>query len=397
MKAILVFLSAWTLSANAWAVTYSDLLPNVINQLPQKQELVDFQALSSANQMAADSWIAGDVALNLKHENDALTGNQGFESWEGGARFPIWLPGQSSSRQQIGNAYQSLNQVGRQHIQLLASKQLRQLVWQTKKAKVSLKFAYKDLKQTQTLVALVSQKVDAGESPKFDLLLAQKSLFKAQKNVAQKEAAYQVALQNYTQWTQQSDLPSPLAETLASTTLTLEQHPDYQMMQAQVQAEQAKLELTKASQRGNPSVYVGAKNERDKQTSDNSILIAEVSFPIGADPTAPSRIAEQRQAVSQRQIAQNQAKQKLQLNLIRAKEAWVAAQKTEQLSQQQNTLSEEAMQLAKMAYRQGETSIQNLLLMKQQYFEDKLNFKLAQLNRLEAIANLNQALGVSLK
>ncbi|MBD3610933.1 MAG: hypothetical protein HUJ13_00620, partial [Hydrogenovibrio crunogenus] len=65
MKAILVFLSAWTLSANAWAVTYSDLLPNVINQLPQKQELIDFQALSSANQTAADSWVAGDIALSL--------------------------------------------------------------------------------------------------------------------------------------------------------------------------------------------------------------------------------------------------------------------------------------------------------------------------------------------
>ncbi|MDG4811594.1 TolC family protein [Hydrogenovibrio sp. 3SP14C1] len=397
MKTTLVFLSALTLSANVWAVTYSDLLPNVINQLPQKQELVDFQTLSNANQTAADSWIAGDVALNLKHENDSLTGNQGFESWEGGARFPVWLPGQSGSRQQIGDAYQSLGQFGQQHIQLMASKQLRQLVWQTKKAEVRLKFAHKDLKQTQILVELVSQKVDAGESPKFDLLLAQKSLLKAQKNVAQKEAAYQVAQQNYAQWTQQTDLPSPLAETLASQTLSLEQHPNYQMMQAQVKAEQAKLELAKASQRGNPTVYVGAKNERDNQTADNSILIAEVSFPIGVDPTAPSRIAEQRQAVSQRQIAQNQAKQQLQLNLLQAKEAWIAAQKTARLSEQQNTLSTEAMKLSEMAYRQGETSIQNLLLMKQQYFEDKLNFKLAKVTRLETIANLNQALGVSLK
>lgn len=397
MKATLVFLSACTLSANVWAVTYSDLLPEVINQLPQKQELVDFQTLSSANQSAADSWIAGDVSLNIKHENDSLTGNQGFESWEGGARFPIWLPGQSGSRQQIGDAYQSLSQVGRQKIQLMASKQLRQLVWQTKKAEVRLKFAHKDLTQSQALVALVSQKVDAGESPKFDLLLAQKALFKAEKNVAQREATYQVARQNYAQWTRQTELPSPLAETLESQTIALEQHPDYQVLQAQVQAEQAKLELAKASQSSNPSVYVGAKNERDKQTADNSILIAEVSFPIGVDPTAPSRIAEQRQAVSQRQIAQNQAKQQLQLSLLQAKEAWIAAQKTERLSEQQDTLSAEAMKLAKMAYRQGETSIQNLLLMKQQYFEDKLNFKLAKLNRLEAIANLNQALGVSLK
>ncbi len=68
MKAfwLLVGLSAY--SSFGWAVTYGELLPNVMAKLPETQQLSDYQALSNANRQAADSWIPGEVELNLKHE-----------------------------------------------------------------------------------------------------------------------------------------------------------------------------------------------------------------------------------------------------------------------------------------------------------------------------------------
>jgi outer membrane protein TolC len=397
MKAfwLLVGLSAY--SSFGWAVTYGELLPNVMAKLPETQQLSDYQALSNANRQAADSWIPGEVELNLKHENDGLTGDQGFRSWEGGATFPIWWPGQSGHQSAIGDGYQQQTQAGQAQLALMASKQLRQVVWQTKKAAMRLKFGRKNLQQTQALVDLVQQKVDAGESPKFDLLLAQKSLYDAEKRLTQLQADYDVALQHYQFWTQQTELPSPLAETLVASAPELDSHPEVQSLAARQKTEQARLDLVEASRHSNPNLYLAAKNERDDQTADNNILIAEIRIPIGSNPMAPTRIAEQRQQLSQSQMALARVKQQLEMDQFQARQSLQAAQKNETLAAEQNALAEEAMRLAQTAYQEGETSIQNLLQMKQQYFEDKLNFKLARLNRLEAIANLNQALGVRLK
>ncbi|MGC9386086.1 MAG: TolC family protein [Hydrogenovibrio sp.] len=396
MKAfwLLIVLSAY--SASSWSITYQALLPNVIAKLPQMQTLQDYQGLSDANRLAADSWIPGEVELNLKHENDALTGDQGFQSWEGGASFPVWWPEQSKHQNAIGRGYQHQSQTVQARLALMASEKLRQLVWSTTQTTVKLQFAREDLQQTQALVALIQQGVVAGDRPQFDLLLAQKSLNQAQKRLAQLTAEHRMALQQYQAWTDTTELPDPIAEVVAQPAPTLESHPDIEWLQAQQQTEMARLALAKASRLSQPNVYLAVKNERDDQTSDNNILIAEVRLPIGENPMAATQIAAQRQQLSQAQIAITEALQQLRKRQFEARETLKAAEIGQTLAAEQRKLAQQAMQLAQSAYRQGETSIQNLLQMKQQYFDDQLNDEMAKLERLEAIANLNQALGVRL-
>ena len=176
MKAFWLVIGLSAYASAGWAVTYGELLPRVVEKLPEIQQLSGLAALSNANLEAANSLLAGEVEFNLKHENDHLSGRQGLSSWEGGVTLPIWWSGQSNRHAEVGTGYQQQTQTQQAHLSLLASKQLRQLVWQAHKADERLKFAKRNLKQSQSLVDLVNRKVEVGDRPVFDLLLAKKSL-----------------------------------------------------------------------------------------------------------------------------------------------------------------------------------------------------------------------------
>lgn len=396
MKFLAFFVSLIAISPSSWALTYSDLLPSVIQKIPQKDQGKTYQALAQANQSYADSWIAGDIELNLRHENANIIGNQSDQSWEFGAAFPIWKPGQTKSLGQLSETYQTLNTLSQQTLNLTASAKLRQLVWRYKKAQVQLDFAQQSLAQTQSLVDFISQKFQAGESPKFDLLVAQKSMMQYQQVTAQHQASFAVAQQDFLNWTGETSLPSPLAETLAETPLA---HPENQFQQSLITIEKAKLQWVEDQKSTHPSVFIGSRAEssNDAASPDKQFLIAEISVPLGFDPASKSRKAEQNQMLTDAKIRQANVNQQLQLDVLTAQQQLLATENIEKLAHQQLTLSEEAMLLAESAYQQGETTIQALLLAKQQFFEDQLNNQLAKLNRLEAIAKLNQAQGVILE
>lgn len=384
-----------TTSAQAQTPSYADLLQQTLQQMPQSALQMNYQQLSQAHRRISQNWLAGGVNLRLKHENDALTGSQDFQSWEAGADLPLQSGRQSDSQAQIAEAYQALEQAFQAELNLKASKQVRQLVWQTKKTEMRRRFSEKNLQQTQAIVDLVVQRVAAGESPPFDLILANKSLAKAQQQWVQVQSDHHLALRQYQRWTGYTLLPVPLAETAPTAAQMPDstQHPHSRLLQAQVQLSQAKVAWQAASGQANPSLYLGAKQESD-QASDNQMLIAEISIPFGHTATAEADLADQKKAQTEAQIALRQFEKTYPQLHEEALQQLKTAELSEQLAQSQTELSEKAMQLAQSAYQQGETSIQNLLLMKQQYFEDKLNFRLARLNRMEKVAQLNQVLGV---
>lgn len=395
MKYLVLSASLLAFSSSSWALSYSELLSSVVDKIPQKEQGKNYQSLAKANQKYADSWVAGDVELTLRHENAGLIGNQSDSSWELGARMPIWKSGQADSLQQLGSTYQALTELSNQTVLLSASGKLRQLVWAYRKAQVQLHFAKQNLEQTESLVSFIKQKVDAGESPRFDLLMAQKSMMQFQQTLAQQQASFTIAKQDLVRWTGQDQLPSPLAEPLIKFS---QPHPQDTLNQSLVAIEKARLNLVKAQKSANPSLFVGSRSETANDGSaDKQFLIAEISFPLGFDPSAASRSSEQNQLVTDAKIRHTETKQQIDLAILTAEKNLQAAKEIEKLAQQQIGLSEEAMLLAETAYQQGETTIQALLLAKQQFFDDQLNNELAKINHLEAIANLNQAQGVILE
>lgn len=381
----------------AQAADYATLAETLKPTLPEYSVLQNAQQVQQAAQGYAQQWIPGEVTLKLNHENDALTDNKALQTWEAGVEFPIWRSGQAQSQTDLALAYQAFASAEQQQFNLQASHIVRQLVWETKTAEVKHHFAQKALEQTQVLVNMVTQRVNAGENPRLDLLLAEKSLFASQSEFSTANFNYEMAKNTFKTKFNTLELPVNLLET-QSPLMALEQHPTYLKLQADIAIETAKLAQLKSSQVSNPSLYLGGKNEQSRGVASDTFLIAQFSYPLNVDGlNGHQKVlqAEQQHLLSQKRAALQHFEQTQTLALYNAQQAINASITQLYLTEQQLLHAEKTVSLASQSYFLGETSIQNLLTTQQSAMEQKLVARLAKLQTYRTIADYNQISGVS--
>ncbi len=379
--------------AGVFAVSaeFTQLLDNIIELQPEQQITQGIRAQHSSNQALSESWISGDVDFIIHHENDALTDNENFKNWQAGVEFPLWLPGQKNAQQQVAASYGQELTAQQIYLRWLASNNLRNLVWDFQNAKIELDAARSALQKTRDLQHKVAQKVKAGESPRLDLLLANKAVLKHQNQRVQKQSAFTIAQNQFYVWTQTRQLPDKFQERPLSP-LPVEQHPQIIRLNSTLQITQAKLQKTKSFKQGSPRLFLGAQNDSDRN-NENTSLMLELSIPLGVNPTYSPRVAEVKRSVYEKQALVDKAKIQLEQAVFRAQQTLASAKQSINFSKKQYDISRQALLMSEQAYQLGETNIQNLLLVQQQTEEAKLNYKLAQARSGQAVANLNQVSG----
>lgn len=385
------------LSATTQAADYTTLAETLKPTLPEYNTLHSAQQVQQAAHSYAKQWIPGEVTVKLNHENDALTDNKAMQTWEAGVEFPIWHSGQSHSQSNLALGYQAFVAAQQQQFNLQASHIVRQLVWETKIAEVKQHFAQKALETTQQLVSMITQRVNAGDNPRLDLLLAEKSLFASKKDFSNVNFEYEMAKNTFKTKFNTLDLPDNLLENQASSSAP-EQHPTYLKLQAEIAIETAKLAQLKSSQVSNPSLYIGGKNEQSRGSGGDTFLIAQLSYPLNIDALSGQQKvlqAEQQQLISQKRVELQRFEQAQTLALYNAQQAINASIAQLYLTEQQLLHAEKTVTLASQSYFLGETSIQNLLSTQQSAMEQKLMARLAKLQAYRSIADYNQIAGVT--
>ena len=367
------------------------LLDNIIENQPEQQITQGLQEMHSTNQQYSDSWIAGDVDLVVHHENDTLTDNDDYKNWQVGVEFPLWLSSQKQAQKTITRSYGEQLSAYQLYLRWLASEQLRKLVWNYRTAEIEVDAARSALQKSQSLLNKVILKVKAGESPRIDQLLAHKAVLKQQNNLVQKRSALTIAQNQFRRWTRTHNLPQNILEQPLSP-LPLDQHPKIIQLSSALQISRAMMKKTQAGKRDNPKVFLGAQNDKDKSSENNS-LILEVSIPLGVNPGFSPRLAEKKRNVYEQQAVLDKARIQLEQAIFQAQQQLTSAQQSIHLAKEQYAISIKALSMSEQAYQLGETNIQNLLLVQQQTAEAKRDFRLAEARSGQAIANLNQVSG----
>ncbi len=386
MFALLTPVTAYTASTEM-----VELLNTIIEKQPEQQIIQGLQEIHTSNQSYSNSWIAGDVDLVVHHENDTLTDNQDYKNWQVGVEFPVWMSGKKQAQKNIARSYGNQLSAHQSYLRWLASEQLRNLVWAYKSAQIEVNAARSALQKSQSLLNKVKLKVKAGESPRIDQLLAHKAVLKQQNMLVQKQSALTITQNRFKRWTQAQNLPQNILEHRLSP-LPLGQHPKILQLMSGLQISQAKMEKTRAYKQQAPRVFVGAQNDKIKNSEDNS-LIFEVTIPLGVNPGFSSALAEEKSNVYKQQAVLDKAKIQLKQAIFQAQQTLASAKQSIHFSRQQYDISIKALKMSEQAYQLGETDIQNLLLVQQQTADAKLGYQLAQARSGQAIANLNQVTG----
>jgi len=366
---------------------YVKLLDNVIHHQPEQQIVKAIQEIHSANQVLSKSWISGDVDLIVHHENDTLTDSDQYKNWQVGVEFPIWLASQKNAQKQVTLSYGQELISQQVYLKWLASSTLRQLVWEYRNAKVEFDAAKSSLQKTLSFQQKVKQKVNAGESPKLDLLLASKAVLDQKKLLVQKQSALTVAQIQFTKWTQAEFLPKNIKER-PHPAVQLEQHPHIVKLISELEISESELKKVKSLKRESPKVFLGAQNNKDT-SNENTSLMFEVSIPLGVNPTFSSKVAQQKRNIYESQAIVTKTKMNIEQQILKAQQVLASAKQNIIFSKEQYDISRQALVMSEQAYQLGETNIQNLLIVQQQTAEAKLNFDLAKVHSGRATAELN--------
>ncbi|NPA71955.1 MAG: TolC family protein [Gammaproteobacteria bacterium] len=380
--------------AMAASSEYIQLLEPIQQHQPEQMTAQAIETLQAANQSLSSSWLAGDLSLNIHHENDALTGAESAQTWALGAEFPVWLPSQKAALEGLSNGYQSQLRAQSGYLSWLASSTLRGLAWEAKKATIEVDLAASALEQSQALAERVQQKVNVGESTQLDLLLAQKSVLQQQTNLVQKQGQLQRLQSQFTAWTGYEGLPADIDET-ALAPISLTAHPQIVWLSSFLEVAQAELAQQKQQKQAAPTLYVGAQNDRSTGF-DNTSLVFEISIPLGVGASNNMAVAEKQVAITEKRAALKQAKFELKRAIIEATQQVATQKKQGDLIQQQSVLDNKALALAEKSYQYGASTLQDLLRIQQQALASQLTLELSNATLGQSIAQLNQMMGYSL-
>lgn len=371
----------------------------IVAKQPDQEAVSQWQALSQGYEQAGRSWFASGINFTLRHENDTLTDNTGFKSWESG--LDVDLAGD------LSRAYAQLGDTAKQQaesyaalLQWQAAALTRERVWALKAAEVQ----WQRLQQNQGLMAALHEKIQAaansGNVPQMDAVLVQKERLLAEKQTLAAYNAYQQALSAYQFWSGFSQLPAQIEETppneQAGLEALLQQHPQWRWGEQQVQRSLAEQALALGEANAKTNLFVGAKAEEDNATAARTSLIVQVRVPLGQSAGYQVTAQQQQQAVSAQQIALQQTRQQLLADARLAQQAWHQAQALLAVAERHQTVSAQALSMAEQAYAAGETPIQTLLQVQAQQLQALLDYDLNRVAVGQALAAFRQALGLEL-
>ncbi|MBF6058748.1 MULTISPECIES: TolC family protein [Thiomicrorhabdus] len=380
--------------AAAISADYRSLLDKVQERQP---ETVLQGALSESTQAAqtqADSWIGGDVVLKFHHENDSGLDNQSMQNWQLGAEVPIQLPSHRQANQALAEGFNYQNSIYSRYLRLRASETLRRIVWSYRQAEIELQAAQENYAGLSRITDRVRLRAKLGEVPKLDVLMAEQSLLEAETQLRRKQADLDTMQGQYRAWSGSDNLPADIEETLRSER-SFDEHPKIQWLQGMTQTGEAKVQQARAQKYASPSIYLGAQQDRTVTGEDHSWVV-EFSVPLGTDPQHGSRVAEAKQALSNEQQALLQAKQQLLEDQIKAQAELSASRQAMEAAQQQQTLQQQALQMADKSYRWGESSLSDFLRVQNKAALANSRLLLTSVKYQQAIANLNQLYGYAL-
>ncbi|MDX1572703.1 MAG: TolC family protein [Methylophaga sp.] len=381
----------------AEAITLKTLTDYVFAHEPARQGENSLQTLSDARKKRASTLFAEPASISFNHFNDGIGSGDGLREYESAVSMPLWLPGQKRHQQNWSQELANQLPYYQQRLRLQASGLVRQHVWHVMHAAAEVRQAETTLKNAQALKASVDKRVEAGDLPKNEQLLAQSNLLAMQNQQQHAQNQLQKALNQYFYKTGQRSLPEDVEEALPQQRQINADHPLLAELSQQVATLRSEMHNARYAGTVNPSISVGVKRERETgNESFNNSLGVGFTMAIGDKPYSEPAIAEAAKAMADVEIMRQQLKADLEAQLIAQLDQLQAQQAQQEILRQQFDITTTYLEQQQKSFEFGQIDLMMLLRI-----EADVNKNRAQIQNLEVaigqtIAQINQTLGVTL-
>ncbi|MCX4186840.1 TolC family protein [Methylophaga sp. OBS4] len=378
-------------------LTLSELAERVYQRLPGKLGENKYSGQRQANDSVAGAMFADPATANLSHFNDAVGSSDGFQEWEGSVDLPLWLPGQKQQQQGLSEKIAAQLPAYQQQLKLQASGEVRALIWQIKLAEADLQQATLAWKTAQKLEQDVITRVKAGDLPATERLLANSNTIEAHSKMVDADSRLQQTMKTYIFITGEQVLPEQHRETLHNEQQISSSHPQLLLQDLVIQRLQAQMGLAQYDKAVNPNLSLGLRRERgDFDESFNNSIGVGVSFALGDTRYSQPAVAEAAAELADAQIIRQQALRELNSRLLIKQEQLAGKQKQLVLISEQDKITQQYYQLQKRAFDLGEINLIDLLRSQTLANESQSRKRTLEVEIQQKIAEVNQALGISL-
>ncbi|MFZ2313193.1 MAG: TolC family protein [Methylobacter sp.] len=375
-------------------LSLSKVIDLTLEKYPDTTWLNSLEEEAAALSQRGNSWTSGASEAGLAFQ-EATSGTLHYiDAW---VKVPLWNLGQRDAEQTVAKQAENSAMSQADAIKLRVAGLIRNALWGIALANLSYEQAKTELTMTDQLLAKVQRRVELGDLPRADLLLAQTESLQKRSVVTQAEAELMHARKRYSSITQMTKIPGDYEEKLAELTKIQQNHPALMAINSQIERKQAQLDAVKLVGSGQTAVAVGVNSDQftnDPRSNNTASFNIGVTVPFGGSAhLAPQvaavnvelnkLIAEREQLSRDLEQAHHEAEHNLEVNQVELKIA-------DELKQ----VAEEHLKMTQLSFSVGEINLMDLLKIQSRTQQAILNAKARSVMLQRDIALYNQAVGV---
>lgn len=377
------------------AVTLAEAIDAAVMKQPGA-DLADAQlGESRAIAEQASSLFARDPEFALEHFNDGVGSGDGVREWDAGVQAPIWLPGQRATRRAVAQAASAQAQGLSQAQRWTAAQTVRTYLWNVLFARAHAEHAASAATESQRLQTAVERRVQAGDLPRSELLLAQRETLNRERELLRATADRSAAEERWRYVTGFDDVPEDYLEAEAADAVIRDDHPGLARELADFERAKANRDRVRGERRAPPTLKLGARHERGPNgDSWNDALALGVNIPFGLSSQSAPELAASELELLRAGAARDGARRTLVEDLIAVNAELEFARAALDTARQSHQLAEESLRLLQRAFEIGEADLFRLLQVRAQALDAAWDERRLELEVGRDVAARNQALGI---
>ncbi len=374
-------------------LTLPKLIDLTMEKYPDTAWLASLEEEAAAIAERSKSWTAG--------ASQVAVGYQSISSFRlnyatANVQVPLWNLGQRDAEHNLANQAETSAELQAAAIKLRVAGLVRSALWDMALAKIRYEQAQVELDTYEQLLATIKRRVELGDLPRADELLAQTELLQKRSVLTMAEAELMHARKRYTTITQMTKVPNAYEENRVALKEIGQNHPTLVAINGQIERKQAEINAIKSIGSGQTNVVAGILSDEgvDHRSNKAEFFNVGVSIPFGGSAhTAPQiasinvalnkLIADREQLYRDLEQAQHEAEHNLEVDRVELDTAY-----------EQKKVSEELLNMTQLSFSVGEIDLIDLLKIQSSTQQAILNAKVRAVMLQRDTALYNQAVGV---
>ena len=376
-------------------LTLSKLVDLSMEKFPDMAWLKSLEDQAVAIKQRGESWMAGPAQAGLRYQN-MTSGTVHYV--DATVQVPLWNIGQRDAEKNRGFSAENSAEMQSKATKLRVAGLVRSALWQMELQKVRYDQAQAEIDIFEQLLAKVERRVELGDLPRADMLLAQTELLQKLSIFTQAEAELMHARKRYSSITQLSKVPAAFKEKLTDIKEVKFSHPAFVAINGQIEQKQAEINALKLVGSGQTNLTVGVNSDRtqtdDPRSNQTESFNIGVNVPFGGEQHLQPQvaalnvelnrlIADREQLFRDLELAHHEAVHNLEVN-----------QAELEISNEMKQIAEQHLKMMQLSFSVGEISLMDLLKTQSRTQQAILSAKERAIMIERDIALYNQSVGV---